>query len=338
MADDAPSEPAIELADVERAAERIAPFVHRTPVVTSTNLSAMLGAEIFCKAESLQRTGSFKFRGASNAIAALTPDERASGIVTFSSGNHAQAISRAAALHGCSATIVMPADAPAIKRAATEHWGARVVDYDRYTEDREEVAARVRAEVGGVVIPPFDNRHVMAGQGTAALELFEDVPDLDMLFVCLGGGGFLAGSSTVAKAKNPDIVVVGVEPEAGDDHVRSRAAGTRVALDGVPVTIADGQQTTQPGELTWSVNSVRTDIFTTVTDAEIIQTMRLLFEYTKLVVEPSGASALAAVLHRGLVEPGMRVGVTLSGGNIDLARFTELTRRPEQPERVLPGR
>ncbi len=324
MDDNAPNEPAIELADVERAAERIAPFVHRTPVVASTNLSALLGAEVFCKAESLQRTGSFKFRGASNAIAALTADERASGIVAFSSGNHAQAISRAAALHGCSATIVMPTDAPASKRVATEHWGARVVDYDRYTEDREEVAARVRSEVGGVVIPPFDNRDVMAGQGTAALELFEDVPDLDMLFVCLGGGGLLAGSSTVAKAINPDIVVVGVEPEAGDDHLRSRAAGRRVALDGVPVTIADGQQTTQPGELTWSVNSVRTDIFTTVSDAEIIQTMRLLFEYTKLVVEPSGASALAAVLHRGLVEPGMRVGVTLSGGNIDLARFTQL--------------
>lgn len=316
--------PAIELADVEQAAVRIAPFAHRTPVVTSTSLSALVGAEIFCKAESLQRTGSFKFRGATNAIAALTPDERSAGIVAFSSGNHAQAISRAAALHGCSATIVMPADAPAIKRAATEHWGARVVEYDRYTEDREEVAASVQADVGGIVIPPFDHRHVMAGQGTAALELFEDVPDLDMLFVCLGGGGLLAGSATVAKTVSPNTVVVGVEPEAGDDHLRSRAAGYPVALDGVPVTIADGQQTTKPGELTWSVNSVRADTYTTVTDAEIVQTMRMLFEYTKLVVEPSGASALAAVLHGGLVEPGMRVGVTISGGNIDLARFTEL--------------
>jgi len=293
-------------------------------VVTSTNLSALVGAEIFCKAESLQRTGSFKFRGATNAIAALTPEERAAGIVAFSSGNHAQAISRAAALHGCSATIVMPTDAPAIKRAATEHWGATVVEYDRYAEDREAVAARVHGEVGGVVIPPFDHRHVMAGQGTAALELFDEVPDLDMLFVCLGGGGLLAGSSTVAKAKSPDTIVVGVEPAAGDDHVRSRAAGHPVALDGVPVTIADGQQTTKPGDLTWSVNSVRADVFTTVTDAEIVETMRLLFDYTKLVVEPSGASALAAVVHSNLVLPGMRVGVTLSGGNIDLARFSEL--------------
>ena len=327
MADESPANPAIEFADVELAAERIAPFVHRTPVITSTNLSAVIGAEIFCKAESLQRTGSFKFRGATNAIAALTPAERAGGIVAFSSGNHAQAISRAAAIHGCAATIVMPSDAPAIKRAATEHWGARVIEYDRYTEDREEVVVRVQREIGGVVIPPYDNRSVMAGQGTAALELFEDVPDLDMLFVCLGGGGLLAGSSTVAKAMDPGVVVVGVEPEAGDDHVRSRAAGKPVALEGVPVTIADGQQTTQPGWLTWSVNSVRADRFTTVTDDEIVRTMRFLFEYTKLVVEPSGASALAAVLHGGLVEPGMRVGVTLSGGNIDLARFTDLVTR-----------
>ncbi len=316
--------PAIELIDVEEAADRIAPFIHRTPVVSSTNLSALAGAEIFCKAESLQRTGSFKFRGATNAIAALSPEERATGIVTFSSGNHAQAISRAAALHGCSATVVMPTDAPAMKRQATEHWGARVVDYDRYTEDRQEVAARVQAEVGGVVIPPFDHRHVMAGQGTAALELFQQVPDLDMLFVCLGGGGLLAGSSTVAKAVSASTVVVGVEPAAGDDHVRSRAAGYPVELDSVPVTIADGQQTTRPGDLTWSVNSVRADVFARVTDTEILATMRLLFDHTKLVVEPSGASALAAVLHGDLVEPGMRVGVTLSGGNIDLARFSAL--------------
>lgn len=319
-----PTGPAIELIDVEQAAERIAPFALRTPVITSTNLSAMLGAQVFCKAESLQRTGSFKFRGAINAIAALSPEERASGIITYSSGNHAQAISRAAALHGCNATVVMPTDAPAGKRSATAHWGAAVVEYDRYTEDRVQVAARINDEVDGVVIPPFDHRDVMAGQGTVALELFQEVPDLDMLFVCVGGGGLIAGCSTVAKAADPSVVVVGVEPEASDDHVRSRAMGARVQLDHVPVTIADGQQTTQPGELTWSVNRERVDTFTTVTDAEIVETMRLLFDHTKLVVEPSGASALAAVLHRGLVEPGMRTGVTVSGGNIDLARFTAL--------------
>ena len=316
--------PAIQLGDVEAAGQRITPFVIRTPVITSTVISSMLGAEVFCKAESLQRTGSFKLRGASNAIAALTNDERASGIVTFSSGNHAQAISRAAGLHECSATIVMPTDAPAMKRAATEHWGATIVEYDRYAEDRETVAARVHAEVGGVIIPPFNHRMVMAGQGTAALELFEQVDDLDMLFVCLGGGGLLAGSSTVAKAANPDCVVVGVEPEAGNDHQLSRQAGHIVELAEVPRTIADGQQTTAPGPLTWSVNSERCDVFTTVTDDEIVETMKLLFLHHKLVVEPSGATALAAALKRGLVEPGMRVGVTLSGGNIDPATFAKL--------------
>ncbi len=316
--------PAIEFADVDAAARRIAPFVRRTPVVTSTTISSMVDAEIFCKAESLQRTGSFKMRGATNAIAALSPEERAEGIVSFSSGNHAQAISRAASMHGCSATIVMPSDAPTIKREATERWGARVVEYDRYSQNREDVAASVHREFGGIVIPPFDHRDVMAGQGTVALELFESVENLDILFVCLGGGGLLAGCSTVAKARSADVLVVGVEPEAGDDHVQSRAAGHRVELDSVPKTIADGQQTTAPGVLTWSVNAVRADVFTTVSDAEIVHTMRLLAEHHNLIVEPSGATALAAVLHRGLVEPGMRVGVTLSGGNIDLARFAEL--------------
>ncbi len=322
-----PEDPAIEIHDVEAAAERIDKFIHRTPVITSTRLSSSLHAEVFCKAESLQRTGSFKFRGASNAIASLSPEQREAGIVTFSSGNHAQAISRSAAMHGCSATIVMPVDAPKIKRAATEYWGARVVEYDRYSQDREEVAAEVQRTFGGVVIPPFDHVDVMAGQGTAALELFDDIRDIDMLFVCLGGGGFLAGCATVAKARNPDVIVVGVEPDAGDDHVQSRAAGHRVELDAVPATIADGQQTTAPGILTWSVNRTRADVFTTVSDDEIVTAMRLLFEQHKLVVEPSGATALAAVLHRGLVEPGMRVGVTLSGGNIDLGRFHKLLGR-----------
>lgn len=317
--------PAIELADVEAAAERIAPFAVRTPVISSTVVSSMLDAQVFCKAESLQRTGSFKFRGATNAIAALSDEERAQGIITFSSGNHGQAISRSAGFHGCSATVVMPTDAPVMKRAATEHWGATIVEYDRYIEDRPTVAARVQEEIGGVIIPPFNHRHVMAGQGTATLELLDEVGDLDILFVCLGGGGLLAGSSTVAKAHNPDMIVVGVEPEAGDDHVRSREAGRIVTLPEVPRTIADGQQTVAPGTLTWSVNSTRCDIFTTVSDDEIVDTMKLLLLHHKLVVEPSGATALAAALHRGLVEPGMRVGVTLSGGNIDLQTFTSFT-------------
>ena len=316
--------PAIELADVELAAQRISPFAVRTPVIESTNLSRLVDAQVFCKAESLQRTGSFKFRGATNSIAALTNDERAEGVLTYSSGNHGQAISRAAGLHGCKATVIMPYDAPPMKRAATAHWGADIVEYDRYEEDRPAVAARVQAERGGVLIPPFNYTNVMAGQGTVALELFDQVPDLDMLFVCVGGGGLLSGCATVAKALSPSTIMVGVEPEASNDHILSREAGKIVTLDSVPRTIADGQQTTAPGGLTWSVNSVRCDDFTTVSDDEIVATMRLLFDHHKLVVEPSGASALAAVLYRDLVKPGMRVGVTLSGGNIDLATFTKL--------------
>lgn len=322
--DPEPESPVLAFADVERAADRIAPFIVRTPVLTSTRLSALVGAQVFCKAESLQRTGSFKIRGATNAIAALEPDDRSRGILTYSSGNHGQAISRAAALHDCSATVVMPSDAPSMKRAATAHWGAEIIEYDRYTQDREAVAAQAQERSGAVVIPPFDHLDVMAGQGTTALELFDQVRDLDLLVVCLGGGGLLAGCSTVARSVSPDTIVVGVEPEAGDDHLRSRAAGRRVTLEQVPDTIADGQQTTAPGRLTWSVNRQRVDDFVTVSDDEIVSTMRLLFELLKLVVEPSGATALAAVLHRGMVEPGMRVGVTLSGGNIDLARFNEL--------------
>lgn len=315
----------IDLDDVESAAARIAPFAHRTPVITSTRLSALVAAEVFCKAESLQRTGSFKFRGATNALASLSPTDRTNGIVTVSSGNHGQAISRAAALHDCRATVVMPTDAPSIKRKATEYWGAEVVEYERYTQDREEVVRQVVVERGGVVIPPFDHPAVMAGQGTVALELLDQVSGLDMLFVCVGGGGLVAGCATVAEALRPGLVVVGVEPEASDDHVRSRAAGERVMLEEIPRTIADGQQIRQPGLLTWPITEAKVDLLTTVSDREIVDTMRLLFEQHKLVVEPSGASALAAVIHRGLVEPGMRVGVTLSGGNIDLRRFSELT-------------
>jgi len=219
----------------------------------------------------------------------------------------------------------MPTDAPTIKRKATEHWGAEVVEYDRYAQDREQVARQVLDARGGVMIPPFDHPAVMAGQGTVALELLDQVSDLDMLFVCLGGGGLLAGCATVAKALRPQLIVVGVEPEAGDDHVRSRAARRRISLDEVPKTIADGQQITQPGVLTWPITEAKADLLTTVSDREIVDMMRTLFEQHKLVVEPSGASALAAATYRGLVEPGMRVGVTLSGGNIDLRRFSELT-------------
>ena len=219
----------------------------------------------------------------------------------------------------------MPTDAPDIKRRATEHWGARIVDYDRYQESRDDVADRVQSETGAVLVRPYDNPFVMAGQGTTALELVDQVPDLDMLVVCVGGGGLLAGCAVAAKAHNPDLVIVGVEPEAGDDHAQSRAAGTRVTLPEVPRTIADGQQVVVPGELTWPITDLHTDRFVTVSDREIVATMRLLFEHHRLVVEPSGASAMAAVRYRSIVEPGMRVGVTLSGGNISLDAFAQLT-------------
>lgn len=321
--------PALTLDHINAAAERIRPHAKVTPIIESTVLNNQLGAQVFCKAENLQRTGSFKFRGACNAIASLSDQDRARGVLTYSSGNHGQAISRAAGLFGVAATVIMPTDAPAIKRAATASWGATIVNYDRYAETRQAVAERVLAERGEdepepVLIPPFDHPDVMAGQGTVGLELAEQVPDLDMVFVCLGGGGLLAGTATAVNARQPSARIVGVEPEAGDDHRRSREAGHRVELSEVPRTIADGQQTTAPGELTWPVTDQLTDTFTVASDGEIVLAMRLLFNHHKLVTEPSGASALAAVLHRGLVEPGMRVGVTISGGNVDPATFAQL--------------
>lgn len=327
---------AISIADIEAASERIAEHAKVTPIVESTILSERLGAQVFCKAEMLQRTGSFKFRGACNAIASLSAEERKRGVLTYSSGNHGQAISRAAGLYGVEATVIMPTDAPAIKQAATRSWGATIVEYDRYNETRESVAERMLAERshaehnhsggyhGPVLIPPYDHPDVMAGQGTVGLELADQVPDLDMVFVCLGGGGLLSGIATAMSDRQPNARIVGVEPEAGDDHRISRDAGERVSLSGVPRTIADGQQTTAPGELTWPITNTLTDTFTVASDGEIVLAMRLLFAHHKLVAEPSGACALAGALNRGLIEPGMRVGITLSGGNVDPAVFSQL--------------
>lgn len=314
----------IGIDDVRAAATRIAAEAFVTPVITSGVIDEMVGSQVYFKAENLQRTGAFKFRGAYNSISALTSAERDAGVVTYSSGNHAQAIAMAAALVGCGATIVMPHDAPAGKVAATEAAGAELVRYDRYTEDRREIAESVAERQGSVVVPPFDWPLVIAGQGTVALELFDQTPNLDALVVCLGGGGLLGGSCVVADAVSPETKVFGVEPESGDDHRRSRAAGERVEVP-VPMTIADGQQTTKPGALTWPItNAVVTD-FLTVTDEEIIDAMRLLFREAKLVAEPSGASAFAAVLAGQLRGHGFdRIGVTISGGNVDLDRFTEL--------------
>ncbi len=315
----------IDADDIARAAGRLRGVARRTPVITSRHLDEVSGATVFLKVEIFQRTGSFKFRGAYNALAALSPEERRRGVVAYSSGNHAQAVASAAALLGVPATIVMPHDAPASKVAATSGYGAEIVRYDRYRESRDEIAARLA--VGRTLVPPYDHPDVMAGQGTVAAELLDEVPDLDSLLVCVGGGGLLAGCCVAAHAQNAHLAIYGVEPVAGDDHRRSRAAGHRVDI-GVPETIADGQQVTTPGELTWPITNAHVTDFVTVTDDDIRSTMRLLFERLKLVVEPSGASALAALVAGGLDLRGRRVGVTLSGGNIDVARFSSLVGGP----------
>lgn len=313
----------ITIDDVRAAATRLDGVAHRTPVLTSRTLDKRVGAQVFLKAENLQRMGAFKFRGAYNAVSLLDGDERERGVVTTSSGNHAQAIALAARLCGTSALVVMPQDAPAAKAVATEGYGASLVRYDRYNQDRDEVLSRVAQQTGRVVIPPYDHPAVMAGQGTVALELIEDVAGLDVLLVCLGGGGLLAGCATVAAALVPGMRIFGVEPEAGDDHRRSRLAGERVSIP-MPRTIADGQQLSTPGALTWPINNALCEDFLTVTDDQIVDTMRFLFERVKVVVEPSGASALAALLCGVIDLSGLRVGVTISGGNIDAARFSEL--------------
>lgn len=314
----------ISLDDVQAAARRLDGVAHRTPVITGRTLDEATGAgRVLLKAENLQRAGAFKFRGAYNAVAALAPAERRRGVATVSSGNHAQALSLAARLHEVPAVILMPEDAPAGKLAATRGYGAEVVPFDRYSADREELLAALVEERGLIPVHPYDNHHVMAGQGTAALELLEDAGPLDLLLVCVGGGGLISGCATAVAGLSPDTRVIGVEPEEGDDFVRSLAAGERVRID-VPRTIADGQQIPIPGELTFPVVQERVDEVVTVSDAEIVTAMRLLFERAKTVVEPSGACAFAALLAGRVEAKGLRVGVTISGGNVTAARFAEL--------------
>ncbi|MET0816121.1 MAG: pyridoxal-phosphate dependent enzyme [Solirubrobacteraceae bacterium] len=314
----------IDLDDVRRAAARIEGVAHRTPLVRSRTLDERTGATVALKPENLQRVGAFKFRGAYNTVASLDAAARARGVVTASSGNHAQALALSAALHDAPATILMPEDAPASKAAATEGYGARIIRFDRYSADREALMAEHAERDGLAIVHPYDDERIMAGQGTAALELIEDGGPLDLLLVPVGGGGLIAGCATAATALLPDIEVVGVEPEVGDDTKRSLEAGERVR---VPVgrTIADGQQLDQPGERTFPVIRERVHAIVTVTDAEIVAAMRFAFERLKLVLEPSGASALAALLHGRVEAAGRRTGVVLSGGNVDVSRFRELT-------------
>ncbi|WP_405070746.1 pyridoxal-phosphate dependent enzyme [Kribbella sp. NBC_01510] len=313
----------LSLTDVRAAADRIAGVAHRTPVLTSRTLDERVGAQVFLKAENLQRIGAFKFRGAFNAISRLTPEQLRYGVAAYSSGNHAQAVALAARIAGTKAVILMPADAPPTKLAATRGYGAEIVEYDRYTQDRAALAKELATERGLTLIPPYDHVDVMAGQGTVALELIEDVGHLGALLVPVGGGGLMAGCATAATMMSPGIRMIGVEPAAGDDHARSLAAGERVEID-VPRTIADGQAISTPGELTFAVNRRLVDSFELVSDEEILVAMAFAFERLKIVLEPSGASALAALLAgriRGLPE---RVGVVLSGGNVGLDRFVEL--------------
>jgi threo-3-hydroxy-L-aspartate ammonia-lyase len=313
----------LDLNRIRLAADRLKGVGHRTPVITSTTLNACLGATVFLKNEAMQRVGAFKFRGAYNALAALPNDVRKRGVVAWSSGNHAQAVALAARLFKVRAVIVMPTDAPVTKLEGTRGYGAEIVQYDRYKEDRVGIAMGISKRDGLVPIPAYDDFEVMAGQGTSALELFQDVPNLDVFLAPVGGGGLMAGCATVASALRPSIKIYGVEPDAGNDTKRSFDSGERVTIP-IPHTIADGLQVNAPGELTFAVNrNLVTDILT-VSDASILRAMRFLFERLKLVIEPSGAVPVAAMLD----DPGRfadkHVGVILSGGNIGVDRFVEL--------------
>ena len=309
--------------DLDAATARLAGVARRTPVLRSRLLDEALGAEIHLKAEHLQHTGAFKFRGAFNAIAALDSNIRARGIITYSSGNHAQAVARAAQIFRVPATVVMPNDAPSSKRQATESYGATIVTYDRFRERREDIAEAILAEQHFTLIPPFDHPDVIAGQSTCARELFEDSGPLDQLVVSVGGGGLISGSALAAHDANPKCRIVGVEPEAGNDVQLSLQQGRIVEID-VPDTIADGQQTTSPGKHTFAVMQQHVDEIVTVTDEQILDGVDYLFRFQKQVAEPSGACALAAILANKINVAGSRVGVIISGGNISPERFFEL--------------
>ena len=309
--------------DVVAAAGRIKGYAHRTPVLTSATLDGQLGAKVFFKAENFQRMGAFKFRGAFNALSRFSPEQKKAGVLTFSSGNHAQAIALSAKLLGIAATIIMPQDAPASKLEATKGYGGKVVLYDRYSQGRDDIGRRLQQETGATLIPPFDHPDIIAGQGTAAKELFEEVGELDALFVCLGGGGLLAGSALSARALSPGCEVYGVEPEAGDDGRQSFAKGSIVTIP-TPRTIADGAQTPALGELTFGI--VKRDVhdILAVSDEELVKAMRFYAERMKIVVEPTGCLSVAGLRQIAGDVAGKRIGVIVSGGNVDLARFAAL--------------
>ena len=314
---------AISYDDVAAAAQRLAGVAHRTPVLTSHTADAQTGAQLFFKCENLQKMGAFKFRGAYNALSQFSPQQRRHGVVAFSSGNHAQAVALAARLIGMPATIVMPHDAPAIKIEATRSYGADVVLYDRYTEDREAIGQRLAHERGMTLVPPYDHPHVMAGQGTAALELMQQVARLDLLLVCVGGGGLISGCAVAARHLQPECRVVGVEPEAGNDVQQSLQRGEVVHIE-VPHTIADGAQTQQPGRYTFPVIQALVSDVVTVSDDALRRAMRFFAGRMKLVVEPTGCLAAAGAFEGAVELRQRRVGVIVSGGNVDLAHYAAL--------------
>ncbi|CAB3712564.1 threo-3-hydroxy-L-aspartate ammonia-lyase [Trinickia soli] len=308
--------------DVVDAASRIDGVAHRTPVLSSRTFDERIGGSVFFKCENFQRMGAFKFRGAYNAISHFDAQARAGGVITYSSGNHAQAIALSAKLAGIRATIVMPKDAPAAKVEATKGYGGEIVFYDRYTEDRDAIGRRLAQERGMTLIPPYDHPHVMAGQGTVAKELIEEAGPLDVLVVCLGGGGLLSGCALSAAALSPSCEIIGVEPEAGNDGQQSLARGEIVRID-PPRTIADGAATAFLGNYTFPVIQRLVSRIETVSDAQLIETMRFFAQRMKMVVEPTGCLAAAAVMHGIVPARGKRVGVIVSGGNVDLPRYAE---------------
>jgi threonine dehydratase len=309
--------------DVIAAAARLEGHAHRTPVLRSSTADERWGTQFFFKCENFQRMGAFKFRGAFNALSKFDAAQRKGGVIAFSSGNHAQAIALSARLLSMPAVIVMPKDAPAAKVAATKGYGAEVVMYDRFTEDREALTKRLAQERGMTMIPPYDHPDVLSGQGTAVKELIEETGPLDHLFVCLGGGGLLSGSALSARALSPDCKVYGVEPEAGNDGQQSFRTGKIVHIE-TPKTIADGAQTQHLGQYTFGIIQRDVDDIFTVTDAQLVDAMRFFAERMKMVVEPTGCLAFAGAIAAGKAIAGQRVGIVISGGNVDLSRYAAL--------------
>ncbi|MTC71643.1 threo-3-hydroxy-L-aspartate ammonia-lyase [Providencia sp. wls1914] len=309
--------------DVEAAAQRIAGIAHKTPVMTSTTVNNEFGAELFFKCENFQRMGAFKFRGALNALSQLTPAQKKAGVIAFSSGNHAQGIALAAQILNIPATILMPIDSPEVKVAATEGYGAKVIRFDRYTQDREQLCRELAEKEGLTIIPPYDHVDIIAGQGTAAKELFEEVGELDALFVCLGGGGLLSGCALAARALSPNCKIYGVEPEAGNDAQQSFRSGKIVHIE-TPKTIADGAQTQHVGNYTFELIKQNVDDILTVTDAQLVDRMKFYAERMKMIVEPTGCLSFAAALKMKEQLRGKLVGIIISGGNVDIKRFAEL--------------